>query len=56
MSKQNPTLNDDRSVVKNPTNPAYHQNNGNRGSQMNPQHPNYQGDEGGKQSPRPQGR
>ena len=29
--------------IKNPNNPAYHYNNGNRGGQMNPQHPNYQG-------------
>ncbi len=54
MSKQNPTPNDQRSTVKNPTSPAYQQNNGNRGSQLNPQHPHYQG--GDKQIPRPQGK
>jgi hypothetical protein len=56
MSKQTPTPNDHRSVVKNPTSPAYQQNHGNRGSQMNPQHPNYQGGEGSKQSPQTQGK
>jgi hypothetical protein len=36
--------NDDRSIVKNPNNPAYDANHGNRGGQLNPQHPNHQGE------------
>lgn len=53
-NQNNPTPNDQRSNVKNPNNPAFHYNNGNRGGQMNPQHPNYQGGQpakGGDKSP-----